>query len=94
MVCTAAVACCTLPPLLVATIALTPSALAPPLRPAPVLADGVALAEEELGGFFRVAQYGSVFTLPSERLNEMMLRVTGGQSSQSRPTSHETGSDV
>jgi hypothetical protein len=39
-----------------------------------VLADGLSLAADEAGGYFRVAQYGQVYTLQT-RLNEMMLRV-------------------
>lgn len=36
--------------------------------------DGVALAEQEAAGLFRVAQYGPVYSL-SPRLNEMMLKI-------------------
>jgi hypothetical protein len=52
------------------------SALACPLHVCCWLAaDGLALAPEEAEGFFRVAQYGQVYTLLQTRLNEMMLRV-------------------
>lgn len=37
-------------------------------------ADGLSLAADEAEGFFRVAQYGQVYTLQT-RLNEMMLKV-------------------
>lgn len=37
-------------------------------------ADGLSLAADEADGFFRVAQYGQVYTLQT-RLNEMMLKV-------------------
>jgi hypothetical protein len=40
----------------------------------PVPADGLSLADDEAAGFFRVAQYGQVYTLQT-RLNEMMLKV-------------------
>jgi hypothetical protein len=40
----------------------------------PLPADGLSLAAEEAAGFFRVAQYGQVYTLQT-RLNEMMLKV-------------------
>lgn len=36
--------------------------------------DGLSLGEEEREGYFRVAQYGQVYTLQA-RLNEMMLKV-------------------
>lgn len=36
--------------------------------------DGLKLAADEAEGFFRVAQYGQVYTLQT-RLNEMMLKV-------------------
>lgn len=39
-----------------------------------VPADGLSLAADEAEGFFRVAQYGQVYTLQT-RLNEMMLKV-------------------
>jgi hypothetical protein len=56
-----------------------PTQLADALRPLLCLAgaaaaDGLALAPDEARGFFRVAQYGQVYTLQA-RLNEMMLGV-------------------
>lgn len=38
-------------------------------------ADGICLAKEETQGFFRVAQYGQVYTLQT-RVNEMLLKVS------------------
>ncbi len=45
-----------------------------PLLPNACAADGLSLAADEAEGFFRVAQYGQVYTLQT-RLNEMMLKV-------------------